>query len=262
MTPGEPLPVPSVPNLRDLGGWQTKSGAVRHGLLFRSTELTNLTDADLPAFQSLGVVTVFDLRTAGERQSQPDRVIPGVNEVIADVFADAMSVAPAQLEQLVSDPKAASKVLGGGQVVQEFAQAYRQLVTLPSAHAAYATLFTRFLNDDSRPALFHCTTGKDRTGWAAASVLTLLGASADDVMAEYLLTNDQLLPALQGLFDKFQSEGGDPALLRPVLGVEPEYLTTALKEMTDQFGTIENYFAKALGIDSTGQQRIRDLLVG
>ena len=65
----------------------------------------------------------------------------------------------------------------------------------------------------------------------------LLGVSRDDVMTEYLLTNEQLLPAVQPIMDTFAAAGGDPQLLRPVLGVEPDYLEMALDEMTATFGT-------------------------
>jgi hypothetical protein len=87
----------------------------------------------------------------------------------------------------------------------------------------------------STPAVFHCTTGKDGTGWAAASTLLVLGVSTDDVFADYLLTNDQLLPTLQPLLDQFRSIGGDPELLMPVVGVQKEYLQTVLDEIHKRY---------------------------
>ena len=122
-------------------------------------------------------------------------------------------------------------------------------------------MFTTILDDQRRPALFHCTTGKDRTGWAAAATLTLLGVSEEDVLADFLITNRDLLPALKPYFDQFASTGGDPALLRPVLGVEPAYLHAALDEMHNRFGTIEAYFTEGLGIDAEDQQSLRAILV-
>jgi protein tyrosine/serine phosphatase len=76
-----------------------------------------------------------------------------------------------------------------------------------------------------------------------------------------VLSNDQLLPALQPVFDKFKSKGGDPDILRPVLGVEPKYLAAALDEMHTKFGTIEEYFANGLGIGADVQSSLRDALV-
>lgn len=95
---------------------------------------------------------------------------------------------------------------------------------------------------------FHCTAGENRTAWASASLLTLLGVSEDDVMSEFLLTNAQLLPALQPLSDRFAAKGGDPDLLRPVLGVQREYLAASMDEMHINHRTTEGYFADGLGV--------------
>ena len=120
-------------------------------------------------------------------------------------------------------------------------------------------MFTEIV-DGARPALFHCTTGKDRTGWAAAAILTLLGVSEEDVLTDYMITNRDLLPALEPYFDRFAAAGGDPALLRPVLGVEGD-LRAAFDEMQTRFGSIESYFSDGLGIDDDGQRAVRAILV-
>jgi protein-tyrosine phosphatase len=84
--------------------------------------------------------------------------------------------------------------------------------------------------------------------------------SADDVAYDYELTNRDLLPALKPVFEHFRTAGGDPHLLDPVLGVDPEYLQAALDEMKQRFGSIEGYFAQGLGVDEAGQQELRDAL--
>jgi len=134
-------------------------------------------------------------------------------------------------------------------------------VTLPSARAAYGALFADLARAERRPALLHCTTGKDRAGWAAAALLLLLGVSDDDVMADYLLTNEQLLPAMQPLFDRFTAAGGDPDVLRSLLGARAEYLEAALEEMTARFGTIERYFEQGLGLDPERIAALRTALI-
>lgn len=77
------------------------------------------------------------------------------------------------------------------------------------------------------------------------------------VMHEFLLTNEQLVPALQPVLDRFQSQGGDPELLLPIIGVQEEYLEAAFDEMCKHFGTIEGYFAEGLGIDAKNQLALR-----
>jgi len=259
--PGQPIGIPSVPNLRDIGGYRTSSGGrVRTGLLYRSVELNHLQDEDLEAFEELGIRTVFDLRTAAERSAEPDVVPEGVELVVCDVLKDSQTAAPAELMKVLADPSLAEQKLGDGKAVQLFENGYRQIVSLPSALAAYRTFFTDIAEDAHRPALFHCTTGKDRTGWAAAATLLLLGVSEADVDYDYGLTNRDLLPALKPLFEHFRAAGGDPHLLDPVLGVDQAYLQAALDEMKQEFGSIEGYFAQGLGIDEAGQEELRKTL--
>ena len=113
--PGAVIPLASVANLRDLGGWRTRDGRmVRHGLLFRSAELDNLADDDLQAFERPGIRTIYDLRTEVERAAQPDRVPDGVEHVVVDVLADSFSSAAAQVIEVPTDPKEAEELLGGG----------------------------------------------------------------------------------------------------------------------------------------------------
>ena len=90
-----------------------------------------------------------------------------------------------------------------------FVRLYREFVTLPSAQVSYHQLFVELSNKKQLPALYHCGSGKDRTGWATAALLTLLGVPEDQVYADYLRSNDYLLPAYQSYIDHFVAEGGD-----------------------------------------------------
>ena len=260
--PGRRIDIPLLPNLRDIGGYATATGGrVRTGQLYRSTELNHLRGEDLERFAGLGVRVVFDLRTEPERAAEPDVVPDGTEQVVCDVLRDSQGAPPALLGKVLSDPVFAEQMLGGGKAVQLFEGAYREIVSLPSALGAYREFFGRIAEDAQRPALFHCTTGKDRTGWAAASTLLVLGVSEDDVFYDYELTNRDLLPALKPVFEHFRAVGGDRRLLEPVLGVDADYLRAALDEVKQRFGSIEAYFAEGLGIDAAGQRRLRDALV-
>jgi protein-tyrosine phosphatase len=262
VAPGRRIDIPLVPNLRDIGGYATATGGrVRTGQLYRSTALNHLQGEDLERFSALGIRVVFDLRTAAERAAEPDVVPQGVAQVLCDVLADSREAAPARLAAVLSDPALADELLGDGKAVRLFERGYREIVSLPSALSAYRELFGRIARGAQRPALFHCTTGKDRTGWAAAATLLLLEVSEEDVFCDYELTNRDLVPALRPVFELFRAAGGDPRLLEPVLGVDAMYLRAALDEMRQRFGSIEGYFADGLGIDADGQQRLRDDLV-
>lgn len=261
-TPGAQLPIRSVPNLRDLGGWPTASGGrVRLGVVYRSAALDQLAGADVAALADLGVVSIYDLRTEAERVALPDIMPQGAQVIPLDVLADMSSAAPAELAQGFGDPAAVAAGLGDGKAAALMLEAYHQILVSESARTAYRALFADLADPGRRPSLFHCATGKDRTGWAAASLLLLLGVSIDDVMTEYLLTNEQLAPALAPIYERFAAAGGDPAVLRPLLGVESAYLETALAEMRSRYGTVEAYFEDGLGLDADVLTALRTALI-
>jgi len=254
--------ISSIPNLRDLGGHATGAGrSVRYGLIYRSEQLGRITDEEMPAFGALGLKKIYDLRTIDERTELPDRVPPGAVDVVVDVLADESGAGPAQLLHLLADPAQANAQLGDGKVEQMFVASYRQFITLPSARKGFGRMFADLADADNLPALFHCTTGKDRTGWAAAALLTLCGVSGEDVMQDYLLSNDFILPEYQTMIDKYAAMGVEKEIVVSILGVRQAYLEASFQEMHGQFGDIEGYFARGLDIDSAGQRALRDMFL-
>ena len=135
---------------------------------------------------------------------------------------------------------------------------YHDFVRLESARAAYGRLFTGIADEVNRPALYHCSTGKDRTGWATAALLLLLDVPYELVMEDFLLSATYLRPLAEPMADAFAARGGDPELLRPILGVLPDYLDAAREEMSRSFGTIDGYFATGLNVDAETQQALRE----
>ncbi|MEU5842865.1 tyrosine-protein phosphatase [Rhodococcus sp. NPDC047139] len=259
---GESFVIPSLVNLRDIGGCPSSfGGVVRTGVVFRSTDLGGVTDTDIETVDALGIATIFDLRTLGERQRRPDRVPRGARYVGLDVLADRQhgSIA-ASLPEIIADPALAAEAFDDGRAAQYLRESYRDFVALPSATASYGVLAEGLAHGEV-PALVHCSAGKDRTGWAAASLLLFAGADEDAVFADYLRTNDLLLPQFDALFARFAELGGDPEILKPMLGVRREYLEVAIDEALSRYGTIEQYFAEGLGLEDDSLQALRTRLV-
>lgn len=261
--PGQSLGITSVPNLRDLGGYTTSNGAtIADGLVYRSNQLSGISRDDMKTLSQLGLKASLDLRTWAERSARPDELPSGTKYVWLDVLADSPQAGPAQLEKLLQDPKTANTELGGGKVEALFQASYREFVSLPSAKKEFRNFYLVLSDKSQLPALFHCTTGKDRTGWAAAALLTLLGVPKDKVYEDYLRSNDYIIPAYQKVIDGFAEAGGDPSIPGAILGVKKEYLDAAFDEMEKNYGSIEGYFAKGLGIDASQQEAIRHLYLG
>jgi protein-tyrosine phosphatase len=199
LEPGESLGIAlgieTVPNLRDVGGYSTGDGAtVARGIAYRSDTFNPMTAENIAQLARLGLKNDYDLRTAAEAKAKPDQMPSGVRYALLNVLADAKTSAPAELEALLHDPKKAKDVLGGGKIEAMFMDGYRGFVSLPSAKQSYRILFLSLADPAKTPAVFHCTTGKDRTGWAAAALLTLLGVPRETVMADFMRTNDYTLP--------------------------------------------------------------------
>jgi len=253
--------IPTVPNLRDVGGLRTGDGRrVGRGAVYRSGRLSGLRGAEVTAFRELGIGTVFDLRTAQESAEHPDVLPAGTRLVHLDVLADARHAAPAELQQIFEDPSRAGELLREGQAERYFETAYRGFVTLPSARSAYRELFESVAAAET-PVLFHCSTGKDRTGWATAALLLLLGVPEETVREDYLLTNTELRPHVQPWLDQFAASGGDPRLMLPIVGVLESYLEAALQQVRESFGSIEDYATTGLGLSPATVLALRHRLV-
>jgi len=113
--------------------------------------------------------------------------------------------------------------------------------------------FFAYLLASAEPTVFHCTAGKDRTGFAAAMLLNAVGATPDAVLRDYLLTNDRLaFPA-----------GGNSILPRPVMQVlwrvQPQYLQAALAEIDSAYGSLEAYLRDGLALGKPERERLRAL---
>lgn len=262
MPPGQSLGIASVPNLRNLGGYKTENGAtVARGLVYRSNELHNITVSDMALLAKLNLKTAFDLRTSAEREISLDELPAGVNSVWLNVMADIPGAGAGDLSELLADPAKANRDLGNGKAEALFSRAYRQSVSLPSSKIAYRQLFLSLGDKNNLPALFHCASGKDRTGWAAAALLTILGVPMETVKKDYLRSNEYILPQYEKATREFIAAGGSPSIPSAIFGVKEEYLDAAFDEMTIQYGSIENYFTEGLGISAAQQTALREVFL-
>lgn len=263
------IPAITVANLRDLGSTPLPCGGrVRTGLVFRSGQLDRLDPTADPVVAALGIRTIVDLRTRAERLARPDHIPAGGQLLLADVLADEMPDAPgplpaaARIKQVLADPVVAERELGGGRAQALFTDTYRGFVATESARVAYRAFLTELAEPGAGPLLFHSTAGKDRAGWAAAIVLTLLGATPETVEAEYLSVNPAVRHVFAPLIEGFTAQGGNPETALAVVGVFPEYLAAALDEVDTRYGTMEKYVCEGLGVPPTAVERIHERLTG
>jgi len=232
----------NAPNFRDMGGYAASSGLVLcRGRLFRSDHLGALTAGELAALSSTGLLRVLDLRGVAERALAPC--------ALRNATVHSLPIEPTIVQKL-SDLIAAGHRLSPADVVALMQETYRGFVR--NNTPAFAQLFAHLL-ESNEPTVFHCTAGKDRTGFAAALVLRSLGVSGEDVMRDYLLTNERLKP------QPGSRHGLAPEVLSVLWQVRPEFLNAAFEAVDEDHGGLEGYFREGLGLREAERERLRTL---
>ena len=184
-------------NVRDLGGTAVADGLkVSSGKMLRSDQLADATETDLAKLGELGIGKIIDLRSAVGRDEKPDPDIAGavnlhlpiIEDVRAGITRDSKS--DARIIEMLTRGEDISSSL----VDQHMELMYRRFVSDPFAIAQYTRFVDEIIESAERgeAVLWHCTAGKDRAGFATAIVLESLGASHDDIVEDYLLTNEYL----------------------------------------------------------------------
>ena len=233
----------SVPNLRDVGGYRTAGGRwVKMGRVYRSDQLDKISDKDFERLKSLDLKLICDLRTDDERAEGADRVPPGTEHMIADVTGDGST----GLGAILGDTTDVAGMLARMPGEEILKTANREFVTSEPARAAYKAIFTRLADPASLPALFHCTSGKDRTGWGAAALLTLLGVPQDIVLFDYMMSNRSLQQKNRETLAAVPEDLREAML--PLVGVRQDYLQAAFDEVQTAHSSIEAYFKDGLGL--------------
>ena len=241
----------SADNFRDVAGedgYPTSDGhRLRRGVFYRSNEL-QLTDEDAATLAGLGIAEIHDLRSSMEIEAHPDAAVAGAAWRHVEVAGIPMETVAS-----LDDADAAVAVMR---------QVYDAFVRAPLARSAYADLMTALATGPT-PQLFHCTAGKDRTGWAAALLLEIAGVDRDTILADYLLTNE-ISSATRAKYLALIAEhlGADKVpVYAPTMLVEPSYLQTAYDAVADDYGSIEGYLRDGLGLDDALLAELRARLV-
>ncbi|MFJ4652297.1 tyrosine-protein phosphatase [Nocardia sp. NPDC088792] len=228
-------------NFRDVGGARTSTGAtVRHGILLRSAQLSRLDENGLATLVRLGVTDVHDLRGHAEIDFIGADQLPESARLHVTPFDLSMGEAPPH------EARNAATALG------HMLEVYRTFPALPEAHDAIRALTASVLTGT---ALVHCAAGKDRTGWAVATLLRAVDVTEEDIYADYLLSNDAV-PVLRS----FMSDETNEELSEDLLGVKPEYLAAATESMQAMYGGLDGYLAE-IGLTPDTRERLRVRLV-
>ena len=219
-------------NFRDLGGIINKDEQVLgKGLLIRSDDLANLTDNDLELLNDYPIRTIIDLRTTYERSKNPDHIPNSCNhEVHLDISSGHFENLVKQFRQGISNPR------------EFMCNIYEDFVLDETCQTQYKKFFDIIQHKNRTPILFHCTAGKDRTGFATAMILAALKVDFEQILEDYLASNIYLEQKYAHIL-KINPD------YKYLIEVYPEYLEKSFDTIEKNFGTIEYYLSNILGVD-------------
>lgn len=236
------LALEGASNVRDLGGWPAPGGTVRRGRVFRAAALNRLTEADCLALRDLGIKVVCDFRGTTERTSAPC--------ALSSVEVRSLPIEPsvgASLHDILATREAT------GEDTDTLMRAAYVAYAVESSHC-YRALFDAVL-DGAGPVLFHCSAGKDRTGFGAALILTALGVEWDVILRDYLSSNT----LWRG--DPVMAAGIPPHVARGLLTVRAELLEAAFAAIAEDHGSFARYAETQLGLTEARLTRLRGMLI-
>lgn len=236
--PEELVRLASADNFRDVAGpgagYPTSDGGtVRRGVFFRANEL-RLTHEDAASIAALGVTSVLDLRSQHEIDAHPDIEIPGAAWAHVDVLGIPM-------DEMANLPTREA-------AVAMMKRVYRGFVEDAATRAALGRVLTHLAGDGVH--LFHCSAGKDRTGWTAALLLHLAGVADDVIEADYLLTNEYAEASRAAVMAQIVEHLGPDkaAVYEPVLVADLDYLRTSYACVEETYGDRATYLREGLGL--------------
>ena len=248
-----------ISNFRDLGGYQTVDGRhVKWGQLYRAGNFAEASRSDLDNLAALNLATLIDFRSSAEKEEEPNRLPEPANFTVIDipVLDEGNRNLFAEISERIEsddftdfDPNQIMEQ-ANRQFADEFTPQFRQFIHVVE-------------DANGQPVLWHCTAGKDRTGFAAAILLRILGVPQALVIQDYMASREPALEARNRQMVMLRLFKGEETAdkISELLGVEEAWLAAAFEEIDATWGSFDNYVAQGLQLNATDIQKLRDTLL-
>jgi protein-tyrosine phosphatase len=237
-------------NFRDMGGYPAAGGrCTQWNVLYRSGTTHAMTATDVELLATYGIRHAYDLRSNTERQDHPSTLgrVQGIDYRFVDHDAIPGDIARMLRSSDARPDRSKSMMMS----------LYRRLPF--DFRVAYRALFGHLENGDL-PLVFNCTAGKDRTGVAAALILTAVGVPHELIIEDYLLSERCFDRSCEIILEGSLATlfaGVDRSIWEPLMRVHADYLSAAFDEIDRSHGSVDRYFAKELNLSESARARIR-----
>ena len=254
------IPVKGIINARDLGGYIMQDGRkLRDGAFIRAAHLADATDDDLQYLSSIPTAKVIDFRKDIEMNGKTDRMVPEAEYIRLEIDASGKIVSQATEDEKrlftgnkQFDVKKFMVMAAFNPMAQRIAQQmYPNLTNDPECRKQFKQFFRLILETTHGAILYHCTQGKDRTGFASALILAALGADRGTIVADFDATNRVYEEDVRQCCQNVRLMGGkeiEIATVKSFLGANTDNFITALESIDREFGSMEAYLKGPIGL--------------
>lgn len=258
-TIGRRIPLESIPNARDLGGYKTVDGrCLKYKKLIRSGTLGALTKKDIDILKNeYDLNVIIDLRTEKERNENPDPIIEGIKSYHNPILKEESFGITREGETKSSkDSFDYSEMLLNhvkqmDENEQNLGNLYAEFVKSEFSLSQYRKFFEYIIHHNQGSLLWHCTAGKDRVGTTTALLLRMLGVDMDTIMKDFLLTNEFLKEQTRNIVNQVRVKTSDERIINLVAklnSVEECYLDDFFNTIDIDYGSFEVFVSSKLGI--------------
>jgi protein-tyrosine phosphatase len=249
--PSATVSIAAAANFRDAAGdglAVAGDGRMATGVVYRSARLYDLTADEIAQLASLGITDVVDLRTPGVAAKAPDPAIAGATHHLISLFA--------------GHTLSTAKVRTAAKARAHMRELNRRFVTVKAQRKALAKVLRAILAAPG-PVLIHCTYGKDRTGWVSAMLQVIAGASTEDVVAQYLLSNTYRAEEIQRKIEAARATSGDrrAGVVKELETLRASYLTAGLTKARKRYGSLTRYLTRGVGLTTAELDALRAKLL-
>lgn len=250
------LSVPGTRNLRDLGGYAATDGrTVKPGLIYRSDNLHHLNEAGHAALKAMNIRAVTDLRSAPERQQEPDNLPKTSPPITYSVL---------EINDHPVDIKKLSREIFKGKVSEaEILNLldHTQFIASAKHRKSWGDWLISLQSDSATPHLFHCTSGKDRAGFGASIFLLTMGVDKQTVKDDFLHSNEIYKDYIEQTMAKINKipmvDKKNTAIIGKIMGVLPETIDASFAKMEADYGSIDGFIRDGLGISDAQRAELR-----
>lgn len=239
-------------NFRHLGGYEGSGGrCTRADALYRGGWFELTGEKDAARFASTGILRIFDLRSAPEREKRPlgDRI-----RELAEIHE--LGISPGSMGPYLQSIRGRP----AAEVDCKAAMTRMHYEMLEEGTPQFREFFARLTGGEG-PIMIMCSTGKDRTGVASVLLLSALGVSRQVALEDYMISaevyrdRELIFARNHGL----EALGVDLNLVKDVFTVHPEYLGAVLRRIDETSGGLDAFITETLGVSETDRRRLRDL---